>query len=150
MIRFLPRARPTRSCGESTSTPNGSPGHSSICPCHFASPRRRQRPICPFEDNYFDLVYGISVFTHISDLADAWFLELLRVLRPGGHAYLTIHDEHTVELLLGEYRDDNTQAFMVDLVRDFNDRDGRPLAGLGVLHDLRRTRRRKSSTTPST
>ncbi len=57
-------------------------------------------PHLPFGDDSFDLAYGISVFTHISELADAWLLELLRVVRPGGHLYLTIHDEHTLELLL--------------------------------------------------
>jgi len=64
-------------------------------------------PHLPFSDGFFDLIYCYSVFTHISDLADAWFLELLRILRRGGHIYLTIHDEHTVELLLGRYRDAN-------------------------------------------
>ena len=68
-------------------------------------------PHLPFEDGVFDLVYCGSVFTHISDLADAWFLELRRVLRPGGHLYLTIHDEHTVEVLLRDYPErDLTQA----------------------------------------
>jgi ubiquinone/menaquinone biosynthesis C-methylase UbiE len=81
-------------------------------------------PHLPFEDNYFDLVYAVSVFTHISELGDAWFLEVLRVLRPGGHAYLTIHDERTVELLLGAYRDNPTHAYMVDLVRKFGEATG--------------------------
>jgi SAM-dependent methyltransferase len=81
-------------------------------------------PHLPFEDNYFDLVYAVSVFTHISELADAWFLEMLRVLRPGGHAYLTIHDERTVELLLGAYRDNPAHAYMVDLVTKFRKATG--------------------------
>jgi hypothetical protein len=37
-------------------------------------------PHLPFEDGYFNLVYCGSVFTHISDLADAWLLELKRIL----------------------------------------------------------------------
>lgn len=68
-------------------------------------------PHLPFEDGFFDLVYCGSVFTHIGDLADAWFLELRRVLRPGGHLYLTIHDEHSIEVLLRDYPDrDVTKA----------------------------------------
>ncbi|MDQ3812437.1 MAG: methyltransferase type 11, partial [Armatimonadota bacterium] len=39
------------------------------------------------------------VFTHIDDLADAWLLELQRILAPEGRLYLTIHDDHTIELL---------------------------------------------------
>jgi SAM-dependent methyltransferase len=78
------------------------------CQQHFGPPFRfattTTLPHLPFEDNYFDLVYGGSVFTHIADLADAWLLELKRVLRPDGFAYITIHDGHTVELLRGRYR----------------------------------------------
>ena len=55
-------------------------------------------PHLPFEDRSFQLAYCGSVFTHIDDLADAWLLELRRVLAPGGRLYLTIHDNHTVEL----------------------------------------------------
>ena len=54
-------------------------------------------PHLPFEDRSFRLVYAGSVFTHIDDLADAWLLELARILEPGGRLYVTIHDEHTIE-----------------------------------------------------
>ena len=56
-------------------------------------------PHLPFEDRTFDLVTAGSVFSHISDLADAWLLELLRVTVVGGYLYLTIHDEHWVASL---------------------------------------------------
>lgn len=55
-------------------------------------------PHLPFEDRSFRLIYCGSVFTHIDDLADAWLLELRRVLAPDGRLYLTIHDDHTVAL----------------------------------------------------
>ena len=55
-------------------------------------------PHLPFEDRSFDFIYAGSVFTHIVDLADAWLLELKRVLRPRGRLYITIHDEHTIAL----------------------------------------------------
>jgi SAM-dependent methyltransferase len=57
-------------------------------------------PHLPFEDGYFDLIYAGSVFTHIADLADAWFLELKRIVRPGGRLYITVHDKHTIDLAL--------------------------------------------------
>lgn len=50
-------------------------------------------PHLPFEDGYFDFVICGSVFTHITDLADAWLLEIRRVLKRGGHLYLTLHDK---------------------------------------------------------
>lgn len=57
-------------------------------------------PHLPFEDRFFDLIYAGSVFTHTSDLAEAWLLELRRVVRPGGRLYLTVHDGHSIDLLL--------------------------------------------------
>jgi len=59
-------------------------------------------PHLPFEDRYFDLVYAFSVFTHIADLAEAWLLELKRILRPGGRLYVTIHDNTTIRRWLAE------------------------------------------------
>jgi ubiquinone/menaquinone biosynthesis C-methylase UbiE len=64
-------------------------------PFHFAT--TTTSPHLPFEDRYFGLIYAGSVFTHIDDLADAWFLELRRVLRPGGRLYITVHDQTTIE-----------------------------------------------------
>lgn len=43
-----------------------------------------------------DLIVGISVFTHLDEIAqDAWLQELRRLLRPGGIALLTILSEHS-------------------------------------------------------
>jgi SAM-dependent methyltransferase len=64
-------------------------------PFHFLA--STASPHLPFEDRSFRLVYAGSVFTHIDDLADAWLLELARILEPGGRLYVTIHDEHTIE-----------------------------------------------------
>ena len=66
-------------------------------PFHFATTTKV--PHLPFEDRSFRLIYCGSVFTHIDDLADAWLLELRRILTPDGRLYLTIHDEHTIEIL---------------------------------------------------
>jgi len=54
----------------------------------------------PFEDNYFDLVYCGSVFTHIDDLSDAWLLEVKRIIRKGGRAYINVHDNNTLDFVL--------------------------------------------------
>lgn len=56
-------------------------------------------PSLPFPDSYLDYILAFSVFTHI-DLADtAWIMELRRVLKPKGCAYLTIFDQSTWNLL---------------------------------------------------
>jgi len=56
-------------------------------------------PHLPFSDDYFGLIYCGSLFTHIDDLAETWFLELRRLLAPEGILFCTIHDEQTLEVL---------------------------------------------------
>ena len=47
-------------------------------------------PPLPFDSEFFDAVYAISVFTHFStDHQHRWAEELARVLRPGGIAVVT-------------------------------------------------------------
>lgn len=47
-----------------------------------------QRPM-PHPDDHFDLVYAISVFTHITDEWADWLLELHRIIKPGGFLLAT-------------------------------------------------------------
>jgi SAM-dependent methyltransferase len=56
-------------------------------------------PGLPFADGYFDMVTAFSVFTHIDDFEDGWLLELSRILKPDGIAYITIHDETAWEVM---------------------------------------------------
>lgn len=49
-------------------------------------------PPLQFEQNYFDLIYGISIFTHLSEkMHFSWVEEFKRVLKPGGILYITAH-----------------------------------------------------------
>jgi SAM-dependent methyltransferase len=55
-------------------------------------------PPLPFEAGAFDLVYGVSVFTHLREpLQDAWLAELRRVVRPGGMVAVTVHGQTAIE-----------------------------------------------------
>ena len=54
--------------------------------------RNGLRPPLSYADGSFDLVYALSVFTHLTEPGQrAWMAELHRVLRPGGHLLLTTH-----------------------------------------------------------
>jgi len=49
----------------------------------------------PLHDDSVDLLYGISVMTHLTEHAQfQWLNEIRRVLKPGGGAILTTHGEH--------------------------------------------------------
>jgi SAM-dependent methyltransferase len=59
--------------------------------------RTKLAPPLPYADATFDLVYALSVFTHMHETnARAWFAELARVVRPGGLALLTYQDDRLV------------------------------------------------------
>jgi len=55
----------------------------------------RQIPLRPktnFESDFFDLIFGISVFTHLrEDVQKLWLEELCRITRKGGVVLMTIH-----------------------------------------------------------
>lgn len=67
-------------------------------------------PPLPYADDSFDLVIGVSVFTHLDeDLQFAWLDELKRITRPGGMLILSVHSEASWKELapddLAELRD---------------------------------------------
>jgi ubiquinone/menaquinone biosynthesis C-methylase UbiE len=51
-------------------------------------------PPMPYPDAFFDVVYGHSVFTHLAyEDQFKWLAEIRRVLKPGGHAFVTVCSE---------------------------------------------------------
>ncbi|MDR2010118.1 MAG: class I SAM-dependent methyltransferase [Bacteroidales bacterium] len=64
-------------------------------------------PPLNYEENTFDIIYGISIFTHLSEeMHHAWFCELMRVLKHGGILILTLHGDAFKEKLTKSERDD--------------------------------------------
>ena len=57
-------------------------------------------PPLDFSEDFFEIIYGISIFTHLSEeMHHKWMLELSRVLKKGGILFLTTHGEVTKQKL---------------------------------------------------
>jgi SAM-dependent methyltransferase len=51
-------------------------------------------PPAPYEAESFDLVYAISILTHLTEeLSQAWVADWHRILRPGGRLLVTVHGD---------------------------------------------------------
>ena len=58
----------------------------------FAS--NEPRPPTRYASNTFDVIYSISLFTHLDEASqNLWLAELARVLKPGGMLLTTIHGD---------------------------------------------------------
>lgn len=65
-------------------------------------------PPLPFRDHFFDFVYSMSVFTHLTEEAERlWIRELNRVIRPGGCFMLTLRGKRYI----GKLNDHEQGAF---------------------------------------
>jgi SAM-dependent methyltransferase len=63
------------------------------------------QPPLNYGDASFDVIYALSVFTHLPvETQIAWRDELRRVLRPGGHLLLTLHGDAYIAQLKPEER----------------------------------------------
>lgn len=72
------------------------------CQTHLQVPgefvQNRHRPPAAFAENMFDIVYAVSVFTHLpEDRQLEWLQELWRVTRPGGFLLLTVRSPAHLE-----------------------------------------------------
>ena len=69
----------------------------------------RLDPPLPYADGQFDIIYGVSVFTHLTQTWEqAWLTELHRVLKPGGIILMTVHGQTAIDfagLAPGVYED---------------------------------------------
>lgn len=70
----------------------------------------RRSPVAPplgLEHGSFDLVWAISVFTHLTDSSIPWLLELHRLLKPGGLLVATYMGRWNSEVLASEPWDED-------------------------------------------
>lgn len=64
-------------------------------------------PPLAFPDAHFDLVYAISIFTHLdADFQHRWLGELKRVTKPDGMVLITVHGPERIRELTPELQDE--------------------------------------------
>ena len=83
----------------------------------------RVAPPLELEDESFDLVYAVSVFTHLLEpLQLPWLTELARVVRPGGRLLVSLNGAQQAEALL---QDDGRERFRAgELAQIWSERAG--------------------------
>jgi SAM-dependent methyltransferase len=86
-------------------------------------------PPLTYADDQFDMLYSVSVFSHLPpDTHGPWLKELSRVVKPGAHAFLTIEGATAVRKTMarkvwGENPDEAVAALERDGVRFSEYRD---------------------------
>jgi SAM-dependent methyltransferase len=70
-------------------------------------------PPLRLESGSFDLVWAVSVFTHLADSSLAWLRDLHRLLKPSGLLIATYMGRWNSELLAGEAWDEDTSGMNV-------------------------------------
>lgn len=98
LARFLSLSRNYRAYGC-----DANPDHVAWCAAHLKAVDTRlnqTKPPLPFDDGQMDLVYALSVFTHLSqERAADWLKDLARILRPGGILIATTHGNCTLDII---------------------------------------------------
>jgi SAM-dependent methyltransferase len=98
----------------------------NLCP-PFRVFRNEPVPPLPFADDSLDLIYSMSVFTHLAETWSAWLLELHRVLKPGGVLLVTLLGPGN-EIELGRPWNEDRVGFLVTMPhRDFLENHGGPI-----------------------
>ena len=64
------------------------------------------QPALPYPDSHFDVIYGLSIFTHLSETHHfEWYRELRRVLKPNGIFLFTMQGENFLVKLTAQEKD---------------------------------------------
>ena len=80
-------------------------------------------PPLHYPDDYFDLIYAVSVFTHLDeDRQFRWLAELRRVCKPGGAIILSLHGDRCAQQMVPDRAEQVREAgFLFDATSDFGD-----------------------------
>lgn len=98
---FMPEARCAELWGVDIDAASIDLLRETVCPPLHVMQSGYMPPL-ELEGSSFDLIWSISVFTHLTDNSIPWLLELHRLLKPDGLLIATFMGRWTSELLAGE------------------------------------------------
>lgn len=122
---FLPEAQRAEFWGLDIDERNVQELRSTMSPPIHAMQSSYMPPL-GLESSSFDLVWAISVFTHLTENSIPWLLELHRLLKPGGLLIATYMGRWVSEFIAGEPWDDDRVGMNV-LRSNSRPEDGAPL-----------------------
>jgi SAM-dependent methyltransferase len=128
LVHFAAEAAEAEFWGCDIDEPSIEWAHANLSP-PFRFLHNEELPPVDLPAGQFDLVYAMSVFTHLSDTWSAWLLEMRRLLKLGGLALFSFLGEGMIRALTRRGWDED-QVGMIALDR------GRPwsIGGPNVLH----------------
>ena len=106
LVHFQEEAKVAEIWGVDVDKDALAPFEENLCPPMHAHMSNVDPPL-PFEDASFDLIWAISVWTHLTDNALPWLAEMHRILKPGGLFIPTYMGESHSEPLAGESWDED-------------------------------------------
>ena len=115
---FLPEAERAELWGADVDAPSIEWLERALCPPLHAR-RSQVDPPLGLEHGSFDLIWALSVFTHLTDNSLPWLLELQRLLKPGGLLIATYMGRWSSEVLAGEPWDEDRVG--MNVLRHDND-----------------------------
>lgn len=98
---LLEEARVAEICGCDIDAESVAWLEATLCPPLSVFTNGEEPPL-DLPDGRFDLVYAVSVFTHLTDSWSRWLLELHRLLVPGGLLLTTYMGRSICEAIIGE------------------------------------------------
>jgi SAM-dependent methyltransferase len=106
LCHFAPEAQTAEFTGCDIHAPSIEWLQRNVCP-PFRVFRCLEEPSLPQPDGQFDLIYAMSVYTHLTDRWAEWLLEHHRVLGPDGLLLASFLGEGMIQPLIGEDWDEN-------------------------------------------
>jgi ubiquinone/menaquinone biosynthesis C-methylase UbiE len=83
--------------------------------------KNEELPPLDLVGSQFDLIYGMSVFTHLVETWSDWLLEIHRLLKPGGYGIFTFLGEGMMPGLTGaEWQEESVGMIALDVGRKWD------------------------------